>query len=117
MKDEYGTPRLTYFITYNPNYGKEYTIEDIEKPERELYDYLMCDWMTLGRPIPEYENWATQAMERDLVHKQNSAKCKLMADKVATISFEEIEEFFHTNKSDIVRFIDPRLNTHFGIES
>lgn len=113
---EYSKIRINYFVKLNPEYGKEYSIEDIYKPSEEDFGWHIGDYMTLGRPIPEYEDWATRHVDAELKRKQEGAKCPLMIEKKASSSLQEMEEFYNANKSVITRFVDPRLNEYFGVK-
>lgn len=106
-------PCLVFFLTKNPEYGKIHTMETMTKPSEELYRYYMDDYLTLGRPIPKYEEWAQRYMELELERLQRISQCGLSADKVSVQRFEDIGDII--NREGFVRFIRDELNEHFGI--
>jgi hypothetical protein len=112
LRNKYSLPSLIFYRTPNPEYGKIFSMDDIDKPSEELYGYCVDDWMTLGRLIPDYERWATNYMIRELESKKRSATCTFNVMKHAVSSLEDIESFYEEEKSEIV-FIDERLNEYF----
>ena len=107
-------PCLVFFLKHNPKFGKTFTIDDVEKPSEELYDYISCDHATFDRPIPPYEEWAKKYRERELESLITSAKCALALEKSAVESFDDIGEI--KKIYGFVRYADSGLNEQFGIE-
>jgi hypothetical protein len=106
-------PCLVFFLKHNPKFGKTFTIDDVEKPSEELYDYISCDYATLGRPIPPYEEWAKKCHEGILASLITSAKCALTLEKSAVESFDDIGEI--KKIYGFVRYAESGLNEHFGV--
>lgn len=99
MQNKLTFPMMIYIIKENSDYNKDYTIEDVPASSysKELYDYLCDDWMTLGRPIPTYEEWKNECIEKDLEDKKRSSKYKTCVDRLAVRSLEEMESYFKSN--------------------
>ena len=118
LKKLYSLPQVMYYVYLNEQFKKVYTMDDIEKPEKMLYDFSMQDYMTLGRPMPEYEDWAQAYMERELERKQRSAECLLTLGKIGITSFDDIETFFKENCDNLEfqYFADDKLNDYFEIK-
>lgn len=115
LEKEYSTPCLVYYSIPNPDYGKNYTLDDIEKPSEEYFSYICDDLMTLGRELPEYEDFAEAFMKQELADKLRSSQCNIKLDKVAVSSLKDIEMFYEREKSKGVRFVDKELNKLFGL--
>lgn len=117
LKKAYSSPCLVHYIILNKNFRQVFTMDDIEKPSEELFDYHVCDLMTLGRAIPEYEDWAKRYMEMSLEDKQRNAGCLLTLETLSIESFDDIEKFYNDNCDNIAfnRFTDKRLNEYFEI--
>ncbi len=107
-------PCLVYYLKTNPDFGYNFTLSDIEKPSREVYEYVMCDFMTLGRELPTYEEWSQKQQEAEYQSKLWSARCEYTICKQAVISFEDIHNVKYLE--GFVRFADGSLNEHFGVE-
>lgn len=107
-------PCLVYFIKHNPDFGKTFTIDDVEKQCEELYDCISGDYATLGRPIPPYEEWVKKHREDKLASLITSSESPLIIEKSVVKSFDAIGE---VKKIDgFVRYADSGLNEHFGVE-
>ena len=99
-------PCLVFFLKHNPKFGKTFTIDDVEKPSEELYDYIS--------PILPYEEWAKKYRECKLESLITSAKCAFTLEKSAVESFDDIGEI---KKIDgFVRYAESGLNEQFGVE-
>jgi hypothetical protein len=105
-------PILIYYLKYNPNYGKNYTIEDIERPSEELFSCFVSDCMTLGRNIPEYEEWVTRVMYSELQSLQDSSTYQYTIDKQAVHTFEDIGGIQHL--PGFKRYVDGFITDYFG---
>ena len=118
LKKKYKLPCVVWYIIANENFRKVYTMDDIEKPSEEFFDYHVSDLMTLGRPIPKYEEWAKHYMEMSLERKQSNTECLLTLERFHTISFDDIEKFFSDNCDNIAfqYFVDNSLNEYFEIK-
>ena len=116
LEKEYLKPCLIFYIEYNSEYGKVYSMDDIEKPSEELYSYYEGDCMTLGRGIHDYERWCDIYMKSELERKKRCASCRLSVEKFAIRSFADIESFYEEEKLNIIKFIDPLLNKYFKIK-
>ena len=106
-------PSLVYFVQKNPKYGKTYTLGDIEYPDEELYQLVLSDWATLGRPAIPYEEWAAKYREMRLNDAINSAKCSVRIVKHPVSSFDDISKI--KEMDGFVRYIEKGLNEHFGV--
>ncbi len=117
LKKDYSLPCVVYYIIANKNFRQVYTIDDIEKPSEELFGWHVCDLMTLGRSIPEYEDWARRYMEMALENKQKNAGYLLTLEKFSITSFDDIETFFDENCDNLAfqYFADDRINNYFEI--
>ena len=116
LEKEYSMPCLVYYTIPNPDYGKECTMDDIEQPTEEYFSYICDDLMSLGRKIPEYEDFANAYVKQELEDKITSSQCHLNLDKLAVSSLKDIETFYERKKSEGVRFVDENLNKLFGVE-
>jgi len=118
LKKLYSLPQVVYYVYLNEEFKKVYTMDDIEKPGKMVYDFSMQDYMTLGRPMPKYEDWAQAYMERELERKQRSAECLLTLGKIGVTSFDDIETFFKENCDNLEfqYFADDNLNDYFEIK-
>ena len=119
LKKDFSLPCAVYYFYLNEEFKKVYTMDDIEKPGKEAYDFRMQDYMTLGRPMPEYEDWAKGCMEMDLKRKQSKSECKVSLGKFGITSFDDIETFFSENCDNLsfLHFDDVRLNEYFEISN
>ena len=118
LKKAYSSPCLVQYVIINEKFRQVFTMDDIEKPSEELFGYHVCDLMTLGRAIPEYEDWARGYMEMALERKQrNDAGYLLTTETLSIESFDDIEKFYNDNCDNIAfnRFSDERLNEYFEI--
>jgi hypothetical protein len=107
-------PCLIFFIQANPDFGKTFTIEDVDKPSEELYNIVLGDFATRGRLPPSYEEWATNCQSGDLQSMIRSAVSELQLNKYAVESFEDIANIKDVN--GFIRYADSHLNEHFGVE-
>ena len=117
LKKAYSSPSSVQYVIINEKFRQVFTMDDIEKPGKDLCDYHVCDLMTLGRAIPEYEDWARGYMEMALVSKQRTAGYLLTTETLSIESFDDIEQFYNDNCDNIAfnRFTDERLNEYFEI--
>jgi hypothetical protein len=103
-----------FFLKHNPKFGKTFTIDDVEKPSEVVYNCILCDYATLGRPAPIYEEWAKKCQEGELASLVTSSKCAFTIEKYTVESFDDINEI---EKIDgFIRYADSSLNEHFGVE-
>lgn len=112
--EKYRYPCLVFFLKHNPDYGKTFNIDDIEKPSKEVYTYYLCDCATLGRTAISYEEWAKKCQESKLKSIVASSKCSISMEKYGVSHFNDIDKI---EKIDgFIRYVDPILNEYFGVE-
>jgi len=108
-------PCLIFYLEINPNYGKNFNIEDVEKPSQKDYDYFLCDCATLGRKAPLYEDWSVEIQKRRLKTLLYSAECELQIQKTGVLSFQDICKI--KDNDNFVRYVDEKLNQYFDIKT
>jgi hypothetical protein len=111
MKEDQVYPCLVFFLIDNPDYGKTFTMSDVRKPTEETYGHCVDNWMTQGRDIPSYEEWAKQLMDVELEDLQYSSTIRLSLRKLAVEKFESIEKATHIE--GFVRLIPSELDDYF----
>lgn len=110
-------PYLTYTIEPNPDFGKIFTIADVEKSSEDDYGHVVDNLMTLGRPLPEYEEWAIQGMQYDLELLQQKSKAQLIVYKFPIACEADLENLARRLKTSngACRFVDNNLNKQFDL--
>ncbi len=106
-------PCLVYYLEKNKDFNKTFTLDDIPNPTKELYEYVVSDWMTLGRPILSYDEWAITRREYILKSKIAMSKSHYILNKISVDSFEDIKNV--KNTEGFIKFADTSLNEHFGV--
>ena len=111
MKEDQVYPCLVFFLAKNPDFGKTFTMADVQIPSEETYEHCLSNLMTLGRNLPSYEEWALQCRESELEEKQNSAQIELNLLKRAVEKFEDIAGTI--NHPGFVRLVPQELDDYF----
>lgn len=109
-------PFEIFHLIKNPDYGKEVFLDELPEPPRILYDYLICDWATLGRPSPPtWEEYRQEKIRQyyELLKKYRSTHSLLKM--FYANSLQDVIDFYNENKDTLIRFIDTELNEHFNI--
>ena len=111
------TPHIVYTFEDNPNFRRSYTIADVTKPGRDVYGHILGDLMTLGRDLPEYEEWAQASMLADLNNLNHDAKSAKVVNRYAIDSEKALEKVAIKLKEKSWRFIDAKLNLRFNLSN
>jgi len=112
-RDTQQYPCLIFVLMTNPDFGKTFDIANVEKPSEQLYDYVLCDFATLGKSAPSYEEWAKNCQENELKSLITSSTCELKLCKCAVESFDSIEKL--KELEGFLRYADQSLNEYFGV--
>jgi hypothetical protein len=109
-------PSLVFYYEVNPDYGKNFNITYTTHPSREIYDRYLEHCFTLGREPASYEDYCEQYVRETSktlgIHNSSPYRPR----KIPCSSFRDIEIFYENRKDTFYKFVDPKLNEHFGIK-
>ena len=107
-------PCLVFFIQKNSDFGKTFTLDDVETPSLELFNIILSDFATRGRKAPSYDIWVANYKESKLQSLNKSSECNLCISKYAVESFDDIGKI--KQLPEFIRYVDKTLNYCFGIK-
>ena len=82
-------PRLIYHTEPNPDYGKQFTIDDVNL--KVSYDFYKSYCFDIKTNL-SYEDYNLMIIERELASKIQSSQCSLKIIKSEVRSFEHLKE-------------------------
>ncbi len=105
-------PYLIYYLEPNPNYGKTWTLDDIPEETEECFECVLGDYMTRGRPLPTFEQWAKRVRKGELESRIRDSKCELRIQKMCILDEEDLIEKLR-RFDPTTRFVDKGIQSKF----
>lgn len=106
-------PYIIYYISPNENFGRQWTLEEIPLMTEDAYGWLSGDYMTRGRYMPPYEEFAQRSRQVELESNIKDSKNELTIRKMCVTPETLDEELRKMDPTTVTRFIDPALQLKY----